>query len=71
MTIKLSQRCSSTKVKEANAPFLAASNEQIAIISVCGTISSIFEARKCFDWFLRVTTINVDLAKQKTLSLLI
>lgn len=65
MAIKLPQRCFSTNVKEANATFLAASNKQIAIISVGGTVSSIFEARKCFDWFLRVTTINVDLAKQE------
>lgn len=65
MAIKLSQRCSSTNIKEVNATFLTASNKQIAIISVCGTISSIFEARKRFDWFLGVTTINVDLAKQE------
>lgn len=61
-TIELSQWCSSTNVKEANATLLAASHKQIAIITVCGTISSIFEPRKRFDWLLRVAAINVDLA---------
>ena len=65
MAIKLSERCFSTDVEEANATFLAASNQQIAIISVRGTISGISEARKRFDRFLRVTTINVDLARQE------
>lgn len=42
--IKLPQRCSPAHVKEANAALLAARNEQIAIISVRGTVGSVSEA---------------------------
>lgn len=65
MTIKLPQGCPSTNIKEANAAFLAASNKQFSIIPVRGTIGGIFEARKCLNRFLRIASINVDLAKQE------
>lgn len=64
MPIKLSQGCSSTNIKQANTAVFAASNQQLPIISVRSTVCYIFETRKCFDWFRRVSTVNVNL-KQK------